>query len=96
MPKNKIAIVTGGTSGIGYAIAKLFVETGTTVVIASSRQSAVDETIAALHCDGIAADLSKAEDCKALVDYTLEKYGRVDILVNNAGIQHVCPIDEFP
>ena len=96
MPKSKVAIITGGTSGIGYAIAKLFVETETKVVVASSKQSAVDETIAQLHCDGIAADLSKAEDCKALVDYTLEKYGRVDILVNNAGIQHVCPIDEFP
>ena len=96
MPKNKIAIVTGGTSGIGYAIADLFTQTGSQVIVASSRQSAVDETIEKLGCDGIAADLSKAEDCRRLVDYVLEKYGRVDILVNNAGIQHVCPIDEFP
>ena len=96
MPKNKIAIVTGGTSGIGYAIAKLFTEHGTQVIVASSRQSAVDKTVEELGCDGFAADLSKAEDCRALVDYVLDKYGRVDVLVNNAGIQHVCPIDEFP
>ena len=88
--------MTGGTSGIGYAIADLFTRTGTQVIVASSRQSAVDETVQKLGCDGIAADLSRAEDCRRLVDYVLEKYGRVDILINNAGIQHVCPIDEFP
>lgn len=96
MPRNKIAIVTGGTSGIGYAIAKLFVETGTTVIVASSRQDAVEQTMKELNCDGMAADLSKPDAAKALVDYVLEKYGRVDILINNAGIQHVCPIEEFP
>jgi 3-hydroxybutyrate dehydrogenase len=41
-------------------------------------------------------DLSKKADCKALVDYTVEKYARVDVLVNVAGIQIVCPVDEFP
>lgn len=96
MPRGKIAIVTGGTSGIGYAICKLFVETDTTVVACSSREEAVKKTIQELGCDGFTADLSKPEECKKLVDYTLEKYGRVDILINNAGIQHVCPIDEFP
>lgn len=96
MPRNRIAIVTGGTSGIGYAIAKLFVETNTTVVVASSRQDAVEQTMKELGCDGLAVDLSKPESAKVLVDYVLQKYGRVDILINNAGIQHVCPIDEFP
>lgn len=96
MPRNRIAIVTGGTSGIGYAIAKLFVETGSTVIVASSRQEAVDKTKDELHCDGIAVDLGTSDGAKTLVDYVLGKYGRVDILINNAGIQHVCPIDEFP
>ena len=96
MPKGKVAIVTGGTSGIGYAISDLFTQKGTTVVACSSRQDAVDETIQKLGCDGLAADLSQASECKRLVDYTIEKYGHVDILINNAGIQHVCPIEDFP
>lgn len=94
--ENNIAIVTGGTSGIGYAISKLFTEFGAKVIAASSRQEAVDKTKEEIGCDGLAVDLSKREECKRLVDYTIEKYGRVDILVNNAGIQHVCKVEEFP
>ena len=96
MPRGKVAIVTGGTSGIGYEIARYFFEHDTDVVVASSRQEAVERTIKEIGCEGIAADLSKAADCRKLVDHTIEKFGRVDILINNAGIQHVCPIEEFP
>lgn len=94
--ENSVTIVTGGTSGIGYAIAKLFTEKGAKVVAASSRQEAVDNTIKTIGCDGLAVDLSKREECKKLADYTLEKYGRVDVLINNAGLQHVSRIEDFP
>lgn len=94
--ENNVTIVTGGTSGIGYAVSKLFTEYGGKVVAASSRQESVDKTIAEIGCDGLAVDLSQRSECKRLVDYTIEKYGRVDILINNAGIQHVCKLEEFP
>lgn len=94
--ENSVTIVTGGTSGIGYAITKLFTELGAKVVAASSRQESVDKTIAEVGCDGIAVDLSQRAECKRLADYVLQKYGHVDILINNAGIQHVCQIQEFP
>jgi NAD(P)-dependent dehydrogenase (short-subunit alcohol dehydrogenase family) len=88
---NKIAIVTGGNSGIGYATAKLFCMEGAKVVISSRREAenkrAVDE-ITALGGEimAVQADLSKMEDCQKTVDETIKKYGRIDVLVNNAGI----------
>lgn len=94
--ENSVTIVTGGTSGIGYAISKLFTEFGAKVVAASSKQESVDKTMREVGCDGLAVDLSRHEECRRLVDYTLAKYGRVDILINNAGIQHVCKQEEFP
>lgn len=94
--ENSVTIVTGGTSGIGYAISKLFTEFGAKVVAASSKQESVDKTMREVRCDGLAVDLSRREECRRLVDYTLAKYGRVDILINNAGIQHVCKLEEFP
>lgn len=88
---NKIAIVTGGNSGIGLATAALFCKEGATVVISGRReaenQKAVDEiTGQGGKIYAISADLSKMEDCKMLVDEVIKKYGRIDILVNNAGI----------
>ena len=94
MLKDKVAIVTGGTSGIGYAVAKMLVGQGAKVVICATKN--VEQIKAELGCEGTECDLSTAEGCKKLYDYTKEKYGTVDILVNNAGIQHVCPIEEFP
>lgn len=89
--ENKIAIVTGGNSGIGLATAKLFCKEGAKVVIASRREAenkkAVDEiTAQGREIMAVRADLSKIEDCKKVVDETIKKYGRIDVLVNNAGI----------
>jgi NAD(P)-dependent dehydrogenase (short-subunit alcohol dehydrogenase family) len=88
---NKIAIVTGGNSGIGRATAILFCKEGAKVVIASRRdlenKKVVDEiTAQGGEITAIQADLSKMEDCKKVVDGTIKKYGRIDVLVNNAGI----------
>ncbi|HEV8616325.1 MAG TPA: 3-oxoacyl-[acyl-carrier-protein] reductase [Methylomirabilota bacterium] len=87
----KVAIVTGGSRGIGHAIAGWLAEHGAAVVVsgrdADRLQSAVKELEqrggAAL---GVAADAAKREDADRLVDAARERYGRVDVLVNNAGI----------
>lgn len=92
----RIAIVTGASSGIGLAVAQSLAANGDKVVLADVNQEA--GTAAAHEIGGIfvKADLSKRSDCKNLIDVTLARFGRVDILINNAGIQHVSPIEEFP
>lgn len=88
---NKIAIVTGGNSGIGLATAALFCKEGAKVVISGRREAENKKAVDEIMSQGgeimaVQADLSKMEDCKKLVDETISKYGRIDILVNNAGI----------
>jgi NAD(P)-dependent dehydrogenase (short-subunit alcohol dehydrogenase family) len=88
---NKIAIVTGGNSGIGRATAKLFCKEGAKVVIACRRESENKKVVDEIAAEGgeimaVKADLSKKEDCKKVVQETIKKYGRIDVLVNNAGI----------
>ncbi|MSR88211.1 MAG: 3-oxoacyl-[acyl-carrier-protein] reductase [Candidatus Margulisbacteria bacterium] len=89
---NKIAIVTGASRGIGYAIADTLASYGANIVCVSTRQSVCDEVAAALQetygvaCIGIAADVSSFEDGASVVKTVIGKFGRVDILVNNAGI----------
>ncbi|HUJ68145.1 MAG TPA: SDR family oxidoreductase [Syntrophorhabdales bacterium] len=89
--ENKIAIVTGGNSGIGRATAKLFCKEGARVVVAGRREAenkkVVDEiTAAGGEITAVRADVSNKEDCKRIVEETIRKYGRIDVLVNNAGI----------
>jgi NAD(P)-dependent dehydrogenase (short-subunit alcohol dehydrogenase family) len=88
---NKIAIITGGNSGIGLATAKLFIKEGAKIVIAARRKDKNDEALADLLALGgevisMVADVSKIKDCKAIINKTIETYSRIDILVNNAGI----------
>jgi len=89
--ENKIAIVTGGNSGIGRATAKLFCREGARVVIACRREAENKKVVDEISAEGgeimaVRADMSKKEDCKRVVDETIRKYGRIDVLVNNAGI----------
>lgn len=93
--KEKVSIITGAASGIGYAVAENFAADGIQVVMADVNKELLEVSAQKLNCDFYVTDLSKRQDCKTLVDYTLEKYGKVDILVNVAGIQNVCPIEEF-
>lgn len=96
----KTAIVTGGSRGIGLAMAQAFAEAGMNVVIASRKQEALDsaaETIreAGGEVTAIAAHNGKKDDLQALVARTVETYGRVDVLVNNAATNpHFGPILE--
>lgn len=96
MLRNKVSIVTGGASGIGYSIAKAFAEDGAKVVIADVNEERLKSAAKEIGCDFFTADLSKREPCKALVDYTISNHGNIDILVNVAGIQNVSSIEDFP
>lgn len=95
MLNSKVSIVTGGASGIGLAVAKMLSKEGSKVVIADISEAQLVEVSKELNCDYYVSDLSKREACKALVDYTIEKYSKVDILVNVAGIQNVSSIEDF-
>lgn len=94
--KGKIAIVTGAASGIGLACAERLAADGATVVLADVNVQAGLEKSKRIGGSFIAADLSRREGCKALVEEALRKHGTVHILVNNAGYQHVAPLEEFP
>ena len=92
----RIAIVTGGASGIGKAIAEGLANGGDRVVIADLNEAAGKEFADTIGGHFVRADLSQRGDCKRLVDETLSHYGRVHILINNAGFQHIDPIEVFP
>jgi len=92
----KIAIVTGGASGIGLACAERLAADGMTVVIADMNEKTGAEHAKRLAGDFVLSDLSQRKGCKQLVDETLKRHGTVHVLVNNAGYQHVSPIEDFP
>ncbi|MFI1281387.1 3-oxoacyl-ACP reductase FabG [Streptomyces sp. NBC_01310] len=86
----QVALITGGTSGIGLAIAENLAGQGLTVFLCARNPETVRETVDKLRADGhaadgLAADVRKPEDVARLVDTVVERYGRVDVLVNNAG-----------
>ena len=83
----KIALVTGGSRGIGFATAKILSENGATVVITAKDQERLEKsTLEIPNAVGIVADIRKRNDVKNVVNKTIEKFGKLDILVNNAGI----------
>jgi 3-oxoacyl-[acyl-carrier protein] reductase len=88
----KVAVVTGGNSGIGEAIAQALAQQGANVVIAARRQKENERVAAAIRARhkrqalALAADVSRESDCERLIAETVKKFGRLDILVNNAGI----------
>jgi len=89
--KNKIALITGGGTGIGKATAFLFAKEGARVVITGRREQTLKEAVDEaktenLEIEYVRSDISKEEDCKAAVDYMVGKFGRIDILFNNAGV----------
>ena len=96
MTAHKVAVVTGGASGIGLACAERLAADGMKVVLADMNEKAGAEHAKRLAGDFISANLVKKEDCRKLVDETIRKHGTVHVLVNNAGYQHVSPIEDFP
>ena len=89
--KNKVAIITGATSGIGKATALLFAEEGANLIV-TGRRSELGKTVEAecrqkgVRCVFVEADHSKLEDCQRVVDVALKEFHQIDILFNNAGI----------
>lgn len=83
----KVAIVTGGSRGIGFATAKIFAENGANVVITAKDSKRLENAVSQLsNTIGITADIRNENDVKKVVEQTIKKFGKLDILVNNAGI----------
>ncbi|MBT8100412.1 MAG: SDR family oxidoreductase [Gammaproteobacteria bacterium] len=83
---DKIAVITGGSGGIGQAMARAFLAQGArAVVIADLDPQNVTACAAEIGCDGLACDVTDEDDVKRLVDFTLDKYGQVDLYCSNAG-----------
>lgn len=102
MLKGKIAVVTGGTRGIGYAIVKKYLENGAKVVLFGSREETVQKALSSLkeenedwEVSGDYPDLKDAKAVEAAIEKIKEKYGRIDILVNNAGISDSKPVTDY-
>ena len=98
--KGKVALVTGGTSGIGHMIAKGLVQHGAKVYVASRKASACEDTAAELsqygECYGIPADLSTEQGCIDLVQAISEKESKLHVLINNAGVTWGAPLEDYP
>ena len=91
--KGKVAMVTGGTRGIGYAIVKLYLDNGASVALCGSRQETVDKALDKLKAEnpdykvmGLCPDLQNPEEVGKAVAAVKETFGRFDIMVNNAGV----------
>lgn len=88
--KGKVIIITGASSGIGLASAKCFATKGAKLVLAARSYDKLLELAESLPscCESLCVktDVSKEEDCKNLIDRTVERFGKIDILVNNAGL----------
>ncbi len=89
--QNKVVLVTGGRSGIGFAIARLFLELGAKVTICSRKEAPLQEAAQSLNafgsCDYRVCDIRQTEQIQALAGQIKEEQGRLDILINNAGGQ---------
>jgi NAD(P)-dependent dehydrogenase (short-subunit alcohol dehydrogenase family) len=98
--QGKVALVTGGGSGIGWMIAEAYARAGARVYIASRKKEELEARIAELGGEGevsaIVADLSSEAGCNALGDEIENREDRLDILVNNAGANWGAPYEEFP
>ena len=100
--ENKVAVVTGGSRGIGLATVKAFLQEGAAVVLCASRQETADRAVAELKAElpdavveGICPNLADAAAVQTAIDAVAAKYGRIDILVNNAGMSESTPFANY-
>lgn len=97
----KVALVTGGSRGLGYEMAEGLAEAGASLMLLARREQwllpAVEEFRGRGHtCEGALCDVSNPEEVQTAVDRTLEAYGQIDILVNNAGVTWGAPVEDHP
>ena len=99
---HKVAIITGGSRGIGYATAEAFLREGATVIIGASSPASAEKAVAKLKekypgaaGDGISPNLSSLEDVRKAFSGVVETYGKIDILVNNAGVSERTPFTDY-
>lgn len=97
----KIAIVTGGSRGLGKEMAEALAEAGAGLMLCARREEWLIETVEefrgrGFHVHGKLCDVAKPEDIQAVVDETIEKFGRIDVLLNNAGISWGAMPEEMP
>lgn len=100
--KDKVAIITGGSRGIGFATAEKFLSEGAIVIITASTQANADKAVNSLKekcpnaiVDGISPNLTSFESVNEEFKKVIEKYGHIDILVNNAGISESTPFSNY-
>ena len=98
--KNKVVIITGASSWIGKATALLLAESGAKVVLAARNQEKLEKAVNEIkERNGEAVykvtDVSKREEVKSLIDFTISKYGKIDVIFNNAGLMPNSPLSEF-
>ena len=103
MLKGKVAIVTGGSRGIGYAVVEKFLANGASVVLCASREETAKKAVDQLkkinadyQVEGIYPNLSNYDEVEAAFAKVKEKYGKIDILVNNAGISADKKLENYP
>ncbi len=99
---NKVAVITGGSRGIGFATAQKFIKEGATVIITASTQESAERGVQKLReefpqaiVEGISPNLTELASVREAFQKVLEKYGRIDILVNNAGISESTPLENY-
>lgn len=101
MVKDKVVLITGAASGIGYEISRDFAEAGAKIVLTDINEEAVKVAADAMieegyECIGIRCDVTSEDEIIMAINQTVETFGTLDILINNAGMQYISPIEEFP
>jgi NAD(P)-dependent dehydrogenase (short-subunit alcohol dehydrogenase family) len=94
--EGRTVLVTGGSRGIGAAIATEFLAAGARVIVCARKEGELSETAERLGCEAIVADLSSVEGARALAGEVGARCERLDVLVNNAGATWGAPLEEFP
>ena len=96
----KVVVITGASSGLGEATARLLAKQGATVALAARRAERIDALAAEINAAGgkalsVATDVVDREQVKALVDAAVENFGRVDVMLNNAGLMPLAPLEKL-
>jgi len=100
--RGKCAVVTGGSKGIGYAIAEALAGAGANVVISARHEDEVKDAARRLNevsegeVEGVVCDVRRYEDVQRMISTAVERFGGLDVLVNNAGVGGFAPVDQMP